>query len=175
MDASINPLVIRQVISDVDDMFFPIFSISVHYGSMTIYNGCEVKPSISRNPPVIRITGNANDLYTLVMTDPDAPTPANPTERELLHWIVVDIPGGSDPSQGNEIVPYMDPRPQLGIHGFVFVLFQQTTPLPSVELPTSRFNFNTRAFADKLGLGLPVAGIYFNARGKVKGPKNKSS
>ncbi|MCH95863.1 protein MOTHER of FT and TF 1-like [Trifolium medium] len=32
-----------------------------------------------------------------VMTDPDAPSPGEPSMRELIHWIVVDIPGGTNP------------------------------------------------------------------------------
>ena len=29
------------------------------------------------------------------MSDPDAPSPSNPTHREWLHWIVTNIPGGA--------------------------------------------------------------------------------
>ena len=32
-------------------------------------------------------------FYTIVMADPDAPSRKNPTKREWLHWMVVNIPG----------------------------------------------------------------------------------
>ena len=35
-------------------------------------------------------------LYTLVMTDPDVPNRALPTEREYLHWLVVNVPAGEE-------------------------------------------------------------------------------
>ncbi|XP_020268512.1 homeobox-leucine zipper protein HOX3-like [Asparagus officinalis] len=33
------------------------------------------------------------------MTDPDAPSPSDPTMREWVHWVVINIPGGTDSSQ----------------------------------------------------------------------------
>jgi phosphatidylethanolamine-binding protein (PEBP) family uncharacterized protein len=32
-------------------------------------------------------------LITLFVTDPDAPSRAEPSKREVLHWLVVNIPG----------------------------------------------------------------------------------
>lgn len=32
-------------------------------------------------------------LYTLIMTDPDAPSRLTPNYREWHHWLVVNIPG----------------------------------------------------------------------------------
>lgn len=65
---------------------------------------------------------------------------------------------------GKEILPYVGPRPPVGIHRFIMVLFQQKGPLGVVEKPASRANFNTRLFARHLDLGLPVATIYFNSQ-----------
>ena len=36
----------------------------------------------------------ADTKYTLVLSDPDAPSPAMPTSREFLHWIVTNAPFG---------------------------------------------------------------------------------
>ncbi|KAF8378634.1 hypothetical protein HHK36_029983 [Tetracentron sinense] len=170
MAASVDPLVVGRVIGDVVDMFVPSVAMSVSYGSKHVTNGCDVKPSISTNPPIVRISGRADDLYTLVMTDPDAPSPSEPSLREWVHWIVVDIPGGTNPSRGKEILPYTGPRPPVGIHRYILVLFQQKTLLSMVEQPISRANFNTRVFSSHLDLGLPVATVYFNAQ---KEPANK--
>ena len=37
----------------------------------------------------------SNSYYSLIMTDPDAPTRYNATSRENHHWLVVNIPGNN--------------------------------------------------------------------------------
>ncbi|XP_020089057.1 protein MOTHER of FT and TFL1 homolog 1-like [Ananas comosus] len=103
-------------------------------------------------------------LLVVIMTDPDAPSPSEPTMREWIHWMVVNIPGGKDPSQGQEVVEYMGPQPPVGIHRYVLVLFEQKSQLASVASPAARPNFNTRVFAAQHDLGLPVAAVYFNSQ-----------
>ncbi|XP_020215747.1 protein MOTHER of FT and TFL1 [Cajanus cajan] len=168
MAASVDPLVVGRVIGDVVDMFIPSVNMSLYFGSKHVTNGCDIKPSIAISPPKITLTGNMDNLYTLVMTDPDAPSPSEPSMRELIHWIVVNIPGGTNPTRGKEILPYLGPKPPVGIHRFIFVLFQQKGPLAAVEQPTTRAGFNTRYFASQLDLGLPVATVYFNAQKEPK-------
>lgn len=171
MAASVDPLVVGRVIGDVVDMFVPSVSMSIYFGAKHVTNGCTIKPSIAAEPPRVVIGGHPDVLYTLVMTDPDAPSPSEPSLREWVHWIVTDIPGGANPSRGNEVVPYMGPRPPVGIHRYILVLFEQKHPLgSSVELLNNRANFRTRLFAARYGLGLPVATVYFNAQ---KEPANK--
>ncbi|KAH0877815.1 hypothetical protein HID58_065209 [Brassica napus] len=177
MAASVDPLVVGRVIGDVLDMYIPTANMSVYVGPKHITNGCEIKPSVAVNPPKVNISGNSDELYTLVMTDPDAPSPSEPNMREWVHWyvrvthscinieIVVDIPGGTNPSKGKEILPYMEPKPPVGIHRYIFVLFRQISPVGlMVQQPPSRANFSTRMFAGHLDLGLPVATVYFNAQ-----------
>ncbi|XP_010268882.1 PREDICTED: protein MOTHER of FT and TFL1-like [Nelumbo nucifera] len=167
MRRSIEPLAVGKVIGDVLDMFSPTLEFTVHYGSKQVANGCEIKPSAAANKPKVQLSGSrlSNNLYTLVMTDPDAPSPSEPTMREWLHWIVVDIAEGSDATKGKELVSYMGPRPPTGIHRYVFTLFQQKGPITEeTRPPDARGSFNTRNFAAQNGLGLPVAAVYFNAQ-----------
>nr|ABW96232.1 ZCN9 [Zea mays] len=160
----VDPLVVGRVIGEVVDLFVPSISMTVAYdGSKDISNGCLLKPSATAAPPLVRISGRRNDLYTLIMTDPDAPSPSNPTMREYLHWIVINIPGGTDATKGEEVVEYMGPRPPVGIHRYVLVLFEQKTRVHA-EAPGDRANFKTRAFAAAHELGLPTAVVYFNAQ-----------
>nr|ANS56337.1 MFT-like protein [Ephedra przewalskii] len=183
---SVDPLVVGKVIGDVLEMFAPSAELSVHYGSKQVTNGCEIKPSLTVERPAVRISdrsrvnnnyhfnssayGNNTELYTLVMTDPDAPSPSEPAMREWLHWIVTDIPANTDVSQGREIVPYTGPKPPIGIHRYVIAVFRQQGPMVLMVAPPVRQNFCTRAFAAQHGLGLPVAAVYFNAQ---KEPANK--
>lgn len=64
---------------------------------------------------------------------------------------------------GQEVVCYESPRPTVGIHRFVFVLFRQLGR-QTVYAPGWRQNFNTRDFAELYNLGLPVAAVYFNCQ-----------
>ncbi|KAJ0964832.1 hypothetical protein J5N97_025970 [Dioscorea zingiberensis] len=164
MTNQVDSLILGRVIGDVLDLFVPSVRMSVHYGGKYVCNGCNIKPSLAIHPPTVQITGRSSDLFTLVMVDADAPNPSEPVLREWIHWIVVDIPGATSPLCGREVAPYMAPRPPLGIHRYVFSLFQQKQQFPIVDAPTSRSNFNTRDFADTFDLGLPVAAVYFNSQ-----------
>ncbi|KAA8515386.1 hypothetical protein F0562_019003 [Nyssa sinensis] len=173
MARSIEPLVVGKVIGDVLDMFSPATEFTVHYGPKKVANGCTIKPSDASDKPRIQISGShtSSNLYTLVMADPDAPSPSEPTFREWLHWIVVDIQGGSDATKGKELVPYMGPKPPTGIHRYVFALFKQKAMMgAAIQPPDARSNFSTRQFAADNRLALPVAAVYFNSQ---KEPANK--
>ncbi|KAI9120355.1 hypothetical protein K1719_007388 [Acacia pycnantha] len=179
MGRSIEPLAVEKVIGDVVDWFVSEAKLTVQFGSKQVSNGCEIKPSLAADRPLVRVlapSNNATNLYTLVMVDPDAPSPSEPTFREWLHWIVVDIPEGSDATQGKEVVSYMGPNPRRGIHRYVFVAFRQRGgSLVGVEacLEGERANFNTRHFASKHSLALPVAAVYFNSQRQPK-PRRSS-
>lgn len=66
MAASVDPLVVGRVIGDVVDMFVPAVKMSVYYGSKHVSNGCDIKPSLSVDPPKVTISGHSDELYTLV-------------------------------------------------------------------------------------------------------------
>nr|GMD83126.1 protein MOTHER of FT and TFL1-like [Ipomoea batatas] len=149
---SVDPLVVGKVIGDVLDMFVPVVEFTVDYGSKKIANGVEITPSSAAQKPSI-------------MVDPDAPSPSEPTFREWLHWIVKDIPEGSEASKGREVVEYIGPSPPTGIHRYVLALFRQREAMQVPQKPPEgRGNFRTRQFAADNGLGLPVAALYFNSQ-----------
>nr|ANS56351.1 FT-like protein [Zamia furfuracea] len=164
MSRSRVPLMAARVIGHVLDMFTPSVDLSVAYGNRRVCNGCELRPSAVSSAPRVFVGGDdLETFYALVMTDPDAPSPSNPTLREYIHWIVVDIPAGGSNLSGQELMVYESPRPIIGVHRFVFALFKQMGRQTVVE-PESRLHFSTRDFAAINGLGLPVAAVYFNAR-----------
>ncbi|KAL5699715.1 Protein VERNALIZATION 3 [Ranunculus cassubicifolius] len=160
-----DTLVVGRVIGDVVDPFYRSIPLSVSYGSKEVnINGCELKPSVVANQPRVSVGGNdLRTFYTLVMVDPDAPNPSDAHHREYLHWLVTDIPATTNATFGNEVVCYESPRPSVGIHRFVFVLFQQLGR-QTVYAPGWRLNFNTRDFAELYNLGLPVAAVYYNCQ-----------
>ncbi|XP_011014868.1 PREDICTED: protein HEADING DATE 3A-like [Populus euphratica] len=159
-----EPLSVGRVIGDVLDPFTRSISLRVNYNSREVNNGYELKPSHVVNQPRVDIGGeDLRTFYTLVMVDPDAPSPSNPNLREYLHWLVTDIPATTGANFGQEVVCYESPRPTAGIHRFVFVLFRQLGR-QTVYAPGWRQNFNTRDFAELYNLGSPVAAVYFNCQ-----------
>lgn len=162
-----EPLTVGRVVGEVVDMFTPTVKMDVIYSSCNkqVANGHEIMPSVITAKPRVDIGGDdMRGAYTVIMTDPDFPSPSDPYLREHLHWLVTDIPGTTDASFGKEIVEYETPRPVVGIHRYVFLLFKQTRGRQTVRAPASRDNFNTRKFSQENGLGLPVAAVYFNAQ-----------
>uniref|UniRef100_A0ACD5X1W9 Uncharacterized protein n=1 Tax=Avena sativa TaxID=4498 RepID=A0ACD5X1W9_AVESA len=164
INMSRDPLVVGHIVGDIVDPFMTTASLRIFFNNKEMTNGSELKPSQVFNVPRVYIGGrDMRNMYTLVMVDPDAPSPSNPTERENLHWLVTDIPETTDASFGNEIVPYESPRPTAGIHRFVFILFRQSIR-QATYAPGWRANFCTRDFAAIYNLGPPVAGMYFNCQ-----------
>ncbi|KAF2320336.1 hypothetical protein GH714_027176 [Hevea brasiliensis] len=160
-----EPLAVGRVVGDVVDIFTPSVRMVVTYNSnKQVANGYEFMPSVIAARPRVEIGGeDLRTSYTLIMTDPDAPSPSDPYLREHLHWMVTDIPGTTDASFGREVLSYETPKPVVGIHRYVFILFKQRGR-QTVRPQASRDNFNTRRFSEENGLGLPAAAVYFNAQ-----------
>nr|ADM92615.1 mother of FT AND TFL1-like protein MFT1 [Beta vulgaris]ADM92616.1 mother of FT AND TFL1-like protein MFT1 [Beta vulgaris] len=166
-ERTLKPLIDSKVIKDVVDMFTPAAELTVEYGGKKVTNGVEISPADASEKPRFEFIfhGPSKDnFFTLVMVDPDAPHPHQPTMREWLHWMVVDIPQGMHPSKGKEKVEYMGPKPPGGIHRYAFVLFQQKGLIPKLKFPDARNNFSTMQFAADNDLGLPVAALYFTSQ-----------
>ncbi|XP_078174448.1 protein FLOWERING LOCUS T-like [Carex rostrata] len=159
-----DPLAVSQIIGDVLDPFNRSATMKIRYNDKEITNGTGLKASHAASAPKIEIVGSdQRKLYTLVMVDPDSPSPSNPSNREYLNWLVTDIPEATDVSFGNEIVSYEGPRASAGIHRVAFVLFKQEVR-QTVYAPGWRQNFNTRDFSAFYNLGPPVAALYFNCQ-----------
>nr|ADF32946.1 flowering locus T1 [Helianthus annuus] len=159
-----DSLVVGRVIGDVLDSFTKSINLTISYNDREVSNGCTLKPSQVINQPRVDIGGDdLRAFHTLVMVDPDAPSPSDPNLREYLHWLVTDIPATTGARFGQEVVCYESPRPSVGIHRMVFVLFRQLGR-ETVYAPGWRQNFNTRDFAELYNLGSPVAAVYFNCQ-----------
>ncbi|XP_078174296.1 protein VERNALIZATION 3-like isoform X3 [Carex rostrata] len=159
-----DSLVVGRVVGDVLDPFERKVQLRVTYSSRNVTNGYEFKPSAVVEQPIVEVgSSDPSSFFTLVMVNPDAPSPSDPTLREYLHWLVTDIPGTAGATHGHEVVSYESPRPSLGIHRFVFVLFQQQGS-QTIYAPGWRQNFCTRDFAELYNLGPPVAAVFFNCQ-----------
>ncbi|OEL26355.1 Protein TWIN SISTER of FT [Dichanthelium oligosanthes] len=166
MSTSRDPLVVGNVVGDIVDSFPASAQLRLLYGGREMTCGSGLRPSQVASEPTVHITGGRDGgraFYTLVMVDPDSPSPSNPSKREYLHWLVTDIPEGAGANHGNEVVAYESPRPSAGIHRFVFIVFRQVVR-QAIYAPGWRANFNTRDFGACYSLGAPVAASYFNCQ-----------
>uniref|UniRef100_A0A7S2XZZ8 Phosphatidylethanolamine-binding protein n=1 Tax=Fibrocapsa japonica TaxID=94617 RepID=A0A7S2XZZ8_9STRA len=147
-------------ITDVVDEFTPEFDITLKYGPDEVYNGQEMRPYEAAAEPFLSFPGEAGELYTIIMVDPDAPSPENPRYGEWLHWIVSNVPGGKNSAAGDTVMEYMGPSPPYGKHRYEFFVFKQNGYM-HLDTPSTRAQFKTRSYALKFGLGHPIAGMFF--------------
>lgn len=59
-----------------------------------------------------------------------------------------------------EIVGYESPKPVIGIHKHVFVIYKQNRERQIVKPPATRGHFKTQRFTAENRLGSPVASVY---------------
>ncbi|KAL7293975.1 hypothetical protein TKK_0012554 [Trichogramma kaykai] len=133
--------------------------------------GEELTPTIVKDPPALAWFTVDNAYYTVAMVDPDAPSASDPKMREMLHWLVANIPGG-DLSKGEAIVEYVGSGPSkgTGLHRYVLLVYKQPEKLVIQEARVSKHeragrpSFNIRNFANKYKLGEPISGNMFRAQ-----------
>uniref|UniRef100_A0A8C2QJI9 Phosphatidylethanolamine-binding protein 1 n=1 Tax=Cricetulus griseus TaxID=10029 RepID=A0A8C2QJI9_CRIGR len=98
-------------------------------------------------------------LYTLVLTDPDAPSRKEPKFREWHHFLVVNMKG-NDISSVKVLSDYVGSGPPsgTGLHRYVWLVYEQDKPLNY-----HCGKFKVAAFRKKYHLGAPVAGTCYQA------------
>ena len=90
-----------------------------------------ITPTQAQTAPVVGWEAEPGAFYTLVLTDPDAPSRASPTLREWVHWVRVNIPGDNLPCDGedggDDLKTYVGAGPpaSTGLHRYVFLLYKQ--------------------------------------------------
>ncbi|XP_011707284.1 PREDICTED: protein D2-like isoform X2 [Wasmannia auropunctata] len=160
----------HEVIPDVVNKV-PANVLNVTYpNNLVVEIGKVLTPTQVKDQPNVQWSGEANALYTLCMTDPDAPSRQNPKFREWHHWLVGNIPG-SDVSKGEVLSQYIGSGPPqgTGLHRYVFLLYKQPGKLTFDEKRltnrsgNNRGKFSIKSFAKKYKLGDPIAGNMYQA------------
>jgi len=163
----------EQLVPDVIDTI-PLNEVDIKFANgAAVKNGNVLTPTQVKDPPTqMSWPTEAGALYTLIKTDPDAPSRASPKYREWHHWLVVNIPG-NDVAAGKTLSEYVGSGPPkgTGLHRYVYLVYKQPGPLtPDEKLLKNRggggegrANFSARKFAQKYKLGDPIAGNFFQA------------
>ncbi|XP_006640242.1 phosphatidylethanolamine-binding protein 1 [Lepisosteus oculatus] len=151
----------------------PAVPLAVKYGPLEIDElGKVLTPTQVQNAPTsIDWSGcDPGKLYTLVLTDPDAPSRKDPKFREWHHFLVVNMKG-NDVGTGCVMSDYVGSGPPkgTGLHRYVWLVYEQPGPLSCNESVLSnrsgdhRGKFKVEAFRKKYKLGAPVAGTCYQA------------
>ncbi|XP_037049415.1 protein D3-like [Bradysia coprophila] len=160
-----------EIIPDILNVA-PSKLIEITYPSGASVNlGNELTPTEVKDKPTLKWDHDEDSFYTVILSDPDAPSRANPTIREVRHWYVVNIPG-TDVVKGETLFDYIGSGPpkDTGLHRYVFVVYKQPgklefdEPRVSNRSRTQRWNSSTLTFAEKYGLGDPIAGNFYQAQ-----------
>ncbi|XP_061527289.1 phosphatidylethanolamine-binding protein 1 [Phycodurus eques] len=148
--------------------------LSVKYGSVEIDElGKVLTPTqVQERPTCIEWEGcDPKKLYTLALTDPDAPSRGDPKFREWHHFLVVNMKG-NDVSSGEVLSDYVGSGPPrgTGLHRYVWLVYSQAGALACSERVLGdrsgdgRADFSVRAFRRKYGLDAPVAATCYQAQ-----------
>ena len=101
---------------------------------------------INRKPKIFISEKENNNLLTLIIVDPDAHYPDNPTEKYMLHNLVIN---------NNETIwKYKSPNPPLDSppHRYMILLYRQSNTIKLDETVNQRNKFNLNAFVKKYKL-----------------------
>lgn len=130
------------------------------------------EPNVNFVPLIVPASTVAQDVtYTLVMTDPDAPSRTDPKYRQFRHWVITGlkapVPGAENPSAVKtkpSTTPYRPPGPPpgSGVHRYTFLLFEEpasgfTVPEGAPEYGAAleeRRSWNAVEFGNRYGLKL---------------------
>merc|ERR1712212_1144225 len=114
------------VVPDVVDAK-PDHVVEVKFGDLEVTQGNILTPTQVKCPPTHLVWPTEPDaLYTLCMTDPDAPSRESPKFREWHHWLVGNIPG-CNVEKGETLSQYVGsgPPPSTGLHRYVYLIYKQ--------------------------------------------------
>ncbi|XP_073415708.1 phosphatidylethanolamine-binding protein 1-like [Dendrobates tinctorius] len=151
----------------------PAHPLIVSYGPVVIEElGQVLTPTQVQNRPTsISWEGmDSTKLYTLVLTDPDAPSRKTPKFREWHHFLLINMKG-NDINSGCVLSDYIGAGPPkgTGLHRYVWLVYEQKEHLNCNEQVLTnrsgeqRGKFKVLSFRQKYGLGSPVAGSCFQA------------
>ncbi|KFV05992.1 Phosphatidylethanolamine-binding protein 1, partial [Pterocles gutturalis] len=107
-------------------------------------------------------------LYTLVLTDPDAPSRKDPKFREWHHFLVTNMKGNNVGS-GTVLSDYVGSGPPKGTGRYLAAVMREGGWEACRKLPASsgtgdkRGKFKVASFRSKYELGVPVAGTCYQA------------
>ncbi|KAL4999874.1 phosphatidylethanolamine-binding protein [Aspergillus recurvatus] len=117
----------------IPDDFTPTTELGISFGEKAVSLGNLFRVSEVKSAPSVSFTTEENapasQLYTLLLIDPDAPTPDDPKFAYWRHWVV----SGMTPAEGinaesaKTLTEYLGPGPKDDSrpHRYLFLVFRE--------------------------------------------------
>ncbi|KAG1730388.1 PEBP-like protein [Suillus paluster] len=157
--------------------FHPQALLSVTFPTGPALLGNTLDSTSSVTPPLVSFTPmHGEALYTIVMTDPDAPTRENQEYGQYRHWLATGVGPPQAVNASAEFTrpdttAYLSPNPPAGSgsHRYVLLLYREPSinfaiPADAVENGNdfnSRKNWNATTFAASYDLKLVAANFFY--------------
>ncbi|KAI9824269.1 MAG: hypothetical protein M1832_002077 [Thelocarpon impressellum] len=171
-----------QIIPDVLYEFCPLVYLDLVYTTRShavVDLGNFIPPWVAYSKPtysldLASVAHHAPGIpYTIVLTDPDAPSRADASNGQFCHWIATNITS----PHAADLVPYLPPTPPPGSgpHRYVFVLLRPRRGVEYVALkaPSERPRWGygsagegVQRWADENGLEAVGANFFYAVDGK---------
>ncbi|KAJ8966401.1 hypothetical protein NQ317_009633 [Molorchus minor] len=153
---------------------YPTLFLEVKYpkSNKEVKLGNELAPKDVSDIPEVLYEAEPGSFYSLIMTDPDAPSRKNPARREWHHWLLrLSIFLNRTFLRAKQSASTWD-RLRLRAAGFIvtYFSFSNNRGKLTFDEPThsntdgKRGNFCTEKFKKKYNLKKPVAGNFFQAQ-----------
>ncbi|KAE8152529.1 phosphatidylethanolamine-binding protein [Aspergillus avenaceus] len=113
--------------------FLPSTELNVTFGDRPVSLGNLFRASECKAAPQVSFAAETSDIkpphkYTLLLIDPDAPTPDDPKFAYWRHWVVSGLqPGEAFGSSAQVLTEYLGPGPKDDSlpHRYVFLLYRE--------------------------------------------------
>lgn len=142
--------------------------MEVYYNGKLIKNNEVLTVSETQKQPEIKLNDNPNNVYTLILYDPDA------VGGTHIHWSIINIIN-NDIKTGNTIIPYKGPAPppKSGKHRYIFCLYNQNGK-NNIE-PINERVIDIDNLENILKVDNPIFNIKFISENKSGGRKSKKT
>ncbi|CAG8959728.1 hypothetical protein HYFRA_00001634 [Hymenoscyphus fraxineus] len=151
--------------------FTPSTELVIKYGEKTVEFGNFLRTGETLEIPSVTFAAEATktgSTYTLIMVDPDAPTPEDPKYAYWRHWVATGLQASSSSSENTDlshtpVTKYFGPGPKDEVatpHRYLFLLYREPTGFKvgkeevGGEEFVDRRSFKADDFAGKFGLEL---------------------
>ncbi|KAF2190971.1 PEBP-like protein [Zopfia rhizophila CBS 207.26] len=127
----------------IKEDFIPTVDLSVTFSAKPLKHGNLFRVSEVKSEPTISFAAPVSHTYTLLLVDPDAPTPDDPKFAYWRHWIVSGIKTSPSPEDnsnsvdtGTTLTQYLAPgvKDESAPHRYMFLLYQEP---PNLSLSKS--------------------------------------
>merc|ERR1719361_388064 len=160
-------LQLNEVVPDVVDQCSDDIGLVKLAGLCECFDTVELTPSQTHPRPRMNWPGEAETLYAVIVTDPDAISRENPIFREFVHFVALNVRGNSmdDNTKCDVALPYVGPGPPCnsGLHRYVTLVYKQKEKMevgPVAALTEGRGGKRMGKWATEQGLELVAGNVY---------------